>query len=72
MQAVCSAPSAVLVVEDDPAIAALLHYNLHDAGFSVIEASDGQDALDRFAAAVPRIILLHWMLPSLSGIEASR
>ena len=62
----------VLVVEDDPAIAALLLYNLQDAGFAVIEAADGQDALDRFAAAPPRIIVLDWLLPSLSGIEVTR
>jgi two-component system, OmpR family, phosphate regulon response regulator PhoB len=62
----------VLVVEDDPALAVMLRYNLEKLGYEVDEAADGQEALLRAAEAAPDIMLLDWMLPSLSGIEVCR
>ena len=61
-----------LVVEDDAALAALLRYNLEEEGFRVQEASDGPEALALSAAQPPRIVLLDWMLPTLSGLEVCR
>ncbi len=62
----------VLVVEDDPALAVMLRYNLEKLGYLVDEASDGQEALLRITEAAPDIVLLDWMLPSLSGLEVCR
>jgi two-component system phosphate regulon response regulator PhoB len=61
-----------LVVEDDAALAALLRYNLEEEGFRVQEALDGPEALALSAAQPPRIVLLDWMLPTLSGLEVCR
>jgi two-component system phosphate regulon response regulator PhoB len=67
------APKAsILVVEDEGALLALLRYNLERQGFVVEEASDGQEALLRIAENKPDLVLLDWMLPSLSGIEVCR
>ena len=62
----------VLVVEDDPALAVMLRYNLEKLGYLVEEASDGQEALLRITEAAPDIVLLDWMLPNLSGLEVCR
>jgi two-component system, OmpR family, phosphate regulon response regulator PhoB len=62
----------VLVVEDEAALATMLRYNLERQGFRVEEAADGQEALLRVAEARPDLVLLDWMLPTLSGIEVCR
>lgn len=67
-----AAHPTVLVVEDEPALAMLLRYNLEHAGFRVDEAADGEEALARIAEAPPDLVLLDWMLPSLSGIDVCR
>jgi two-component system phosphate regulon response regulator PhoB len=66
------AKSTILVVEDEAPLLTLLRYNLEKQGFRVEEAADGQEALLRVAEARPDLILLDWMLPSLSGIEVCR
>jgi two-component system phosphate regulon response regulator PhoB len=62
----------VLVVEDEPAIAELLRYNLEAADFEVGMAADGDEALMAVAERQPDLVLLDWMLPGLSGIEVCR
>jgi two-component system phosphate regulon response regulator PhoB len=62
----------ILVVEDEAALATMLRYNLEKQGFRVDEAADGQEALTRIAETPPDLVLLDWMLPSLSGIEVCR
>ncbi len=65
-------PPRVLIVEDEAALAMMLRYNLEKQGFRVEEASDGQEALLRIGEHEPDIVLLDWMLPTLSGIEVCR
>lgn len=62
----------ILVVEDEAALATMLRYNLEKQGFRVEEAADGQEALTRIGEERPDLVLLDWMLPSLSGIEVCR
>jgi two-component system phosphate regulon response regulator PhoB len=62
----------ILVVEDEAPLLTLLRYNLEKQGFRVEEAADGQEALLRIAETKPDLILLDWMLPTLSGIEVCR
>jgi two-component system phosphate regulon response regulator PhoB len=62
----------ILVVEDEAAIATMLRYNLEKQGFRVEEAGDGQEALNLIAETTPDLVLLDWMLPTLSGIEVCR
>ncbi len=62
----------ILVVEDEPAIATVLRYNLEKHGFRVEEAVDGAEALMHIAEARPDLVLLDWMLPAMSGLEVCR
>ncbi|WP_147124959.1 phosphate regulon transcriptional regulator PhoB [Shimia ponticola] len=63
---------SVLVVEDEPAQRAILAYNLEAEGFRVVQAGDGEEALVLIDEEAPDVILLDWMLPSVSGIEICR
>lgn len=62
----------VLVVEDEPAQREVLAYNLEAEGFSVSKAENGEEALLLVQEEAPDIIVLDWMLPSVSGIEVCR
>lgn len=62
----------VLIVDDEPAQLALLSYNLKAAGFRVSTAKDGEEAVMSVVEQGPDVILLDWMLPRLSGLEACR
>lgn len=61
--------SSVLVVEDEPGIAELLRFTLEAAGFAVDIAVCARDARQSLMQALPRVVLLDWMLPDQSGIE---
>ncbi|MBI5164775.1 MAG: phosphate regulon transcriptional regulator PhoB [Magnetospirillum sp.] len=63
---------SILIVEDEAALATMLRYNLEKEGYRVAEAGDGEEALTAVAERKPDLILLDWMLPSLSGIEVCR
>lgn len=62
----------LLVVEDDPALARLICYNLEKQNYSVRHAGDGEEALEQVRQRQPDLILLDWMLPGMSGIEVCR
>ena len=62
----------VLVVEDEDALATLLHYNLEKEGYDVTVAGDGEEALILVDERLPDLVVLDWMLPKVSGIEVCR
>jgi two-component system response regulator RegX3 len=65
-------PAHVLVVEDEESFVDALTVNLEREGFVVTAARDGVEALERFAADQPDLVLLDVMLPRLSGIDVCR
>ena len=62
----------ILIVEDEDALATLLEYNFEKEGYEVAIAMDGEEALVMAAERTPDLILMDWMLPKLSGVEACR
>ena len=62
----------ILIVEDEAPLVTLLRYNLEKQGFRVEDAGDGGEALTRITEATPDLLLLDWMLPTMSGIELCR
>ncbi|HVM71140.1 MAG TPA: response regulator transcription factor [Anaerolineales bacterium] len=58
-----------LVVDDDLALADVVSFTLRRAGYEVILAHDGQQALERWQAEQPDFIVLDLNLPRLSGLE---
>jgi phosphate regulon transcriptional regulator PhoB len=59
----------ILVVEDEPDIRKLVHYNLAQERYKVLEAEDGEQALKIIQRDKPNLVILDLMLPGLSGIE---
>jgi DNA-binding response OmpR family regulator len=59
----------ILIADDEPNIVISLEYLLQRAGYRVVVARDGQEALDAIAAAAPDLVLLDVMLPRVSGFE---
>lgn len=62
----------ILVVDDDKNICELLRLYLEKEGYSVIMCHDGQEAVVKFNALNPDMILLDIMMPSLDGWQVCR
>jgi len=62
----------ILIAEDEDALATLLEYNFQKEGYEVGVASDGDEVLVMAAERTPDLILMDWMMPKLSGVEACR
>ena len=60
-----------LVLDDSRAMRMILRRILVDCGFDVVEAADGQQALDVVAASpeVPALALVDWNMPVMNGLE---
>ena len=66
------APTKVLIVEDAESFVEALEVSLEREGFATTVARDGVEALERFEADEPDLILLDVMLPRMSGIDVCR
>ena len=64
-----AAADRILVVDDEPDIVALVSYHLAKAGYRVITAASGPDALDAARRERPSLIVLDLMLPGMSGFD---
>jgi two-component system phosphate regulon response regulator PhoB len=62
----------ILIVEDEPAIQELLVFNVTQAGFVALRASDAEEAWQQIRDHAPDLILLDWMLPSTSGVVLAK
>ncbi|MFY7855422.1 MAG: phosphate regulon transcriptional regulator PhoB [Rubrivivax sp.] len=64
--------TAVLVVEDEAAIAELVAINLRHAGFDVRTVPSAEQAQAALDPVLPDLVLLDWMLPGQSGLQLAR
>ncbi|OHW63022.1 alkaline phosphatase synthesis transcriptional regulatory protein PhoP [Andreesenia angusta] len=62
----------ILVVDDESHIVELVRFNLESNGYSVVEASDGKEALAKAKEESPDLILLDLMLPIIDGTEVCK
>jgi two-component system, cell cycle response regulator len=63
----------VLIADDDPVSRRLLQVSLGHAGYNVISASNGAEALRALDAVdYPRLCVLDWMMPELDGVDVCR
>lgn len=65
-------PRTVLVVEDDPSLLRLHRQSLSRAGYRVLTATNGLEALSLARKERPDLVLLDVQLPTLSGFEVAR
>src|SRR5687767_7657213 len=62
----------ILVVDDEPDAVELLEVNLKAAGYEVISAHDGEEALTKARMTLPDLIILDLMLPEVDGMEVCK
>ena len=65
-------PATILLVDDEDAVQKLLTYPLEREGFRVMQARDGEEALQRFGTERIDLVVLDLMLPKLDGLEVCR
>ncbi len=59
----------VLIIDDEVHIVELIKYNLETSGYEVDFAYDGLEGYLKIKENTPHLVLLDWMLPSISGID---
>src|SRR5580704_632540 len=62
----------ILVVDDEPDAIELIKFNLKAAGYEVVTAADGDEALKKARAIMPDLIVLDVMLPEVDGLEVCK
>jgi two-component system KDP operon response regulator KdpE len=64
--------ATILVVDDEPQIRRVMRATLTAHGYSIVEARDGQEALEQLRSARPDLVLLDMNMPVMDGLEACR
>ena len=64
--------NAILLVEDELEIRDMLRFALERAGFEIIAVETGEAALRVLDGPLPRLVIIDWMLPGISGVELAR
>ncbi|MFC1671882.1 response regulator transcription factor [Planctomycetota bacterium] len=64
--------NTILIIEDEPELAAALKLRLEKAGYGVSVASDGEEGLARAEQDIPSLIVLDVLLPGVDGYEVCR
>jgi two-component system KDP operon response regulator KdpE len=65
-------PVRVLLAEDEAVLRDFVSRNLRARGFTVVEATNGLEALAMFASEQPHLLILDVMMPRLDGLEVCR
>jgi two-component system alkaline phosphatase synthesis response regulator PhoP/two-component system response regulator VicR len=59
----------ILIVDDEPAVLALIRDILETDGYQVTDAADGQECLDQISAESFQLVILDIMMPGVSGLD---
>lgn len=62
-------PKKILAVDDERHIVRLVEVNLQRAGYEVVTAYDGREALEKVKAENPDLVVLDVMMPYMDGFE---
>jgi CheY-like chemotaxis protein len=63
--------ATVLVVDDDQDVRHFIAAGLDEYGHEVIEAADGVEGIEKFAASRPDLVIIDYIMPGLSGAEVA-
>lgn len=64
--------STILVVDDEPQIRRVMRATLTQQGYAIVEARDGQEALEKIRVERPDLVILDMNLPVMDGLETCR
>ena len=65
-------PATILTADDSPSMRQMIAFTLENAGYQVIEAVDGKDALERLTKGAVQMLVTDLNMPNLDGIELIR
>jgi len=65
-------PATIMTADDSPSMRQMIAFTLRNAGFDVIEAVDGKDALTRLPGAPVQMLITDLNMPNVDGIELIR
>ena len=65
-------PGRILVVDDEIHILHVIGYKLRQAGYEVLTARDGPEALETVQVELPDLVITDYHMPHLSGLELSQ
>lgn len=64
--------ATILLADDDPAVSRFVEVILTRAGYTVVQASDGVEAIERVRRSAPDLVVLDIRMPRLDGLEVLR
>jgi CheY-like chemotaxis protein len=64
-----SEPKTILIVDDEPYMIRLLQHHVERAGYQMVKAVNGREALEKVESAKPDLIIMDVMMPELNGLE---
>ncbi|HEY9598303.1 MAG TPA: PP2C family protein-serine/threonine phosphatase [Cyanophyceae cyanobacterium] len=62
----------ILIIDDDPAIQMLLKRTLHNQGYEVSVASNGEEGLAQARQLRPALVICDWIMPRMNGLDVCR
>ena len=62
-------PKKIMIVEDDRFLSSLMKARLEKEGFAVVQAFDGEEALQALKSTVPSLVILDLIMPKVTGFE---
>ncbi|WP_247928344.1 response regulator YycF [Streptococcus mitis] len=62
----------ILIVDDEKPISDIIKFNMTKEGYEVVTAFNGREALEKYEAEQPDIIILDLMLPEIDGLEVAK
>jgi two-component system, OmpR family, phosphate regulon response regulator PhoB len=68
-QSMADIPKKIMVIEDDTFLSSLMKARLEKEGFTVIQAFNGEEAIETLKTEVPDVIILDLIMPKVTGFE---
>jgi len=65
-------PKVIMTVDDSASVRQMVSFTLKQAGYEVVEAKDGQDALDKLGASSVNMLITDLNMPKIDGIKLIR
>jgi two-component system chemotaxis response regulator CheY len=65
-------PTTIMTVDDSPSMREIIAFTLQSAGYSVVEAVDGRDALARLSKTPVQMLITDLNMPNMDGVELIR
>jgi CheY-like chemotaxis protein len=59
----------ILIVDDEPYMIRLLQHHIERAGFRMVKATNGREALERIREDRPALVIMDVMMPEINGLE---